>query len=192
MLGVISQDATSASVVGRTVGFLNKAKELIEAIHPGGVAITGHDKYNEAAKDKMVVELHVLIPPTTNMQDAQAVAQAMLEKKNLLGVFMSNELAVGGVLAATTDGQDLDRTNGKYKDLIAIGFDAGQNQKTAVRNGWFYGSITQDPYQIGYKAVELAVKAINGEQIPEIVDTGCQFYNADNMDDPSIAPLLYD
>lgn len=192
VLGVISQDATSASVVGRTVGFLTKAKELAEAIHPGGVAITGHDKYNEDAEGDMVVELHVQIPPTTNMQDAQAVAQAMLEKKNLVAVFMSNELAVGGVLAATSDGKDLDRENGKYKDLIAVGFDAGANQKTAVRNRWFYGAITQDPYQIGYKAVELAVKAINGEEVPEIVDTGCQFYNADNMDDPSIAQLLYD
>ena len=91
VLGVISQDATSASVVGRTVGFLTKAKELAEAIHPGGVAITGHDKYNEDAEGDMVVELHVQIPPTTNIQDGQAAAQAMLEKKNLVAVFMSND-----------------------------------------------------------------------------------------------------
>ena len=99
MLGVISQDATSASVVGRD--WLLTAKELAEAIHRRRCS-TGHDKYNEDAEGDMVVELHVQIPPTTNIQDGQAVAQAMLEK-NLVAVFMSNELAVGGVLAATSD-----------------------------------------------------------------------------------------
>ncbi|NLJ40106.1 MAG: substrate-binding domain-containing protein [Clostridiales bacterium] len=192
VLGIISQDATSASVVGRTVGFLNKAKELAEAIHPGAVAITGHDKYKEDSANDMVVELNILVPATTNITDAQTTAQAMLEKKGLISLFLSNELAVGGVLAATSDGQDLNKDNGKYKDITVVGFDAGKNQKVAVRNGWFYGSVTQDPYMIGYKAVELAVKAINGEPVDEIVDTGCQFYTADNMDDASIAPLLYD
>lgn len=192
VLGVLSQDATSASVVGRTVGFLNKAKEVIEKIHPGGVAITGHDKYNEDSEKETVVELHVQVPPTTDIQDAQTTAQVMLEKKGLISMFLSNEAAVAGVLSATSDGQELNKENGKYKDLVVIGFDAGENQKNAVRNGWFYGSVTQDPYMIGYYAVELAVKAINGEDIPELVDTGCQFYTAENMDDPSIAPLLYD
>lgn len=192
VLGIISQDATSASVVGRTVGFLDKAKELAEAIHPGAVAITGHDKYKEDSEKDMVVELNILVPATTNITDAQTTAQAMLEKKGLSGLFLSNEAAVAGVLAATADGQDLNKENGKYKDITVVGFDAGKPQKDAVRNGWFYGSVTQDPYMIGYYAVELAVKAINGEPVDEIVDTGCQFYTVDNMDDDKIAPLLYD
>lgn len=192
ILGVISQDATSASVVGRTVGFLNRAKELAEKIHPGAVAITGHDRYNEDSEKDMVVELNILVPATTNITDAQTTAQVMLEKEGLISLFLSNEAAVAGVLSATSDGQDLDKENGKYKDIVVVGFDAGENQKNAVRNGWFYGSVTQDPYMIGYWAVELAVKAINGEEVPEIVDTGCQFYTVENMDDPSIAPLLYD
>jgi ribose transport system substrate-binding protein len=192
ILGVISQDATSASVVGRTVVFLNRAKEICEEIHPGAVAITGHDKYKQDSENPMVVELNILVPATTNIQDGQTTAQAMLEKEGLISLFLSNELAVVGVLSSTSDGQDLNKENGKYKDLVVVGFDAGATQKNAVRNGWFYGSVTQDPYMIGFYAVELAVKAINGEKIDEIVDTGCQFYTSENMDDPSIAPLLYD
>ena len=45
---------------------------------------------------------------------------------------------------------------------------------------------------IGYLAIELAVRAMNGEAVDEIVDTGCQFYTVANMDDPKIAQLLYD
>jgi ribose transport system substrate-binding protein len=61
-----------------------------------------------------------------------------------------------------------------------------------VKNGWFYGAVTQDPYQIGYLAVELATKALAGETLESITDTGCQFYTVENMEDAKIAPLLYD
>lgn len=192
VLGAMSQDATSASVVGRTVGYLDKMWELVSAAKPGEVAITGHDKYNKAADSgKTAVELNILVPATTNITDCQTTAQGLLQKKPV-SVFCSNEATVAGILAATTDGQDLDRENGAFKDVIVVGFDAGKNQKEAVKNGWFYGSVTQDPYMIGFYAVELAVKAMNGEAIDPIVDTGCQFYTAVNMDDAKIAPLLYD
>ena len=191
-IGAMSQDATSASVVGRTTGFLDKMWALVSEVKPGEVAITGHDKYNKAAESgKTSVELNILVPATTNITDCQTTAQGLLQKKPL-AIFCSNEATVAGLLAATTDGQDLDRTNGAFKDVIVIGFDAGKNQKEAVKNGWFYGSVTQDPYMIGYLSVELAVKAMNGETIEPIVDTGCQFYTAANMDDAKISPLLYD
>jgi ribose transport system substrate-binding protein len=192
VIGIMSQDATSASIVGRTVGYLGRMWDLGSMIKPGQVAITGHDKYAKAATSgKVAVELNILVPATTSTIDCQTTSQGMLQK-NPVSVFCSNAGTVDGILAATTDGQDLDKVNGKFKDVIVVGFDAGVNQKTAVRNGWFYGSVTQDPYMIGYYAVELAVQSINGEKVDEIVDTGCQFYTAANMDNPKIAPLLYD
>jgi ribose transport system substrate-binding protein len=192
ILGIMSQDATSASVVGRTVGYLNRMWELVSTVKPGEVAITGHDRYAKPAESgNVAVELNILVPATTGIIDCQITAQGMLQR-NPVSIFCSNEATVAGILAATSDGQDLDRVNGRFKDVIVIGFDAGVNQKAAVRNGWFYGSVTQDPYMIGYLAVELAVKAMNGEKIDEIVDTGCQFYTVANMDHPKIAPLLYD
>ena len=44
---------------------------------------------------------------------------------------------------------------------------------------------------IGYKAVELAYKAAMGEAVAD-VDTGAQWYNATNIDEPAIALLVYD
>ena len=85
-------------------------------------------------------------------------ANAVLNMNNLKAVFLSNEGAVTGFLAATADGSDL-ADGGRFADLIVAGFDAGSPQKNAVRQGWFVGSVTQDPYRIGYLAVELAVKA---------------------------------
>ncbi len=108
----------------------------------------------------------------------------------LEAVFVSNEGAVNGFLAATADGSELGE-GGRYAGLIVAGFDAGATQKNAVRNGWFVGSVTQDPFQIGYQAVSLAVNAARGEAV-EDVDTGAQWYTAENMDDEAISILLYD
>ncbi|MBE5774612.1 MAG: LacI family transcriptional regulator, partial [Clostridiales bacterium] len=38
---------------------------------------------------------------------------------------------------------------------------------------------------------ELCVAAANGEPVAD-VDTGCQWYTAENMNDPEIAQNLYD
>lgn len=192
VIGVQSQDATSASVVGRTTGFINEMLKNAETVFPGQVAVTGHDKFKKAASSgKAAVNINVVVPPSTSATDAQNGSQTLLGMDNLIAIFASNEASVNGVLAATTDGTDLDRTNGKYKNITVVGFDAGKAQKAAVKNGWFLGSITQDPYQIGYKSVELAVKAINKEAVAD-TDTGCKFYNKDNMDQADIAQLLYD
>ena len=75
--------------------------------------------------------------------------------------------------------------------VVAVGFDAGKKQLQAIKDGLFAGSVTQDPVQIGYKAVELAVKAANGESVSD-VDTGALWYTKDNMEDPKIAPCLYE
>ena len=39
--------------------------------------------------------------------------------------------------------------------------------------------------------VELLVAAANGEEVAD-VDTSCQWYTAENRDDPEIAQNLYD
>lgn len=191
VLSVISQDATSASITGRTTGFVNKMFELCDAAKPGAVAVTGHDKWNKAASGDVAVEITVTIAASTSVPDCQAAAQAVLTK-NPVVVFCTNSGSVDGMLAATADGSDLDRANGKYKNLIVVGFDSGATLLNAIKNNWFAGAITQDPYMIGYYAVELAVKTLNGETVDAIVDTGCKYYNSENMNDPDIAKLLYE
>ncbi len=192
VIAVISQDATSASITGRTTGFVDKMFELCDAAQPGLVAVTGHDKWNKASSSgDMAVEILVSIAASTNVTDCQTAAQAVIQRAPL-GVFCTNSGSVDGMLAATADGSDLDRENGRYKDITVVGFDSGATLLNAVKNKWFHGAVTQDPYMIGYYAVELAVKTLNGEKVEPLVDTGCQYYTSENMDDPKIAPLLYE
>ena len=193
IIGVLSQDVISVSIVERTRGFIDKFRELANEVHQNAVAISGHATFAQPATGETIVDLLIAIPTSTEYSDTQIAAQKLLaEDTNLIGIFCSNEGTVTGLLSATNEGKDLDRTNGIYKDITVIGFDAGISQKQAVRKQYFYGSITQDPYRIGYLAVELAYKAIKGESIESVVDTGCKFYSHENIDNPDIAPLVYD
>ena len=189
VIGCISQDAVSASVTGRTTGFVNKMAEIAEKYQPGKVSIEGHTLWEKKVADPAII-IRVEISATTEATAVQTAATSLLGTKGLAAVFCSNEGAVTGFLAAVSDGEDL-AEGGRYADLVVAGFDAGAAQKNAVRQGWFYGSVTQDPYQIGYNAVEMAYKAANGEAVSD-VDTGAQWYNADNIDDEMIALLVYD
>ena len=187
-IAVLSQDAVSASVTGRTTGFVNKMKEI--AAQHGTVAVIGHDKWKDGDASAASIIIEVAISATTEAGDVQNAANTLLAKNDLIALFCSNEGTVTGFLAATSDGEDL-ADGGKYADLVVAGFDAGAAQKTAVRNGWFYGSVTQDPYHIGYYAVEMAVAAAKGETVAD-KDTGAQWYDSTNIDNEDIALLVYD
>lgn len=194
---VFSQDATSESVTRRGFGFRDRTVELLVDETPltrDDIRVQGNPAYvadDSPRSSNPSVIIDMVVPASPRTQDVTATANAIfnrVEEDNIVGIFNSNEGTVVGVLAATNDGAELATS---YDDVIVIGFDAGEAQKNAVRQGFFLGSITQDPYQIGYKAVELAYQAANGEEVFD-VDTGAKFYTAENMDNPDIAPLLYD
>ena len=189
VIGCLSQDAVSASVTGRTTGFVNKMAEIAETYQPGKVSIEGHTTWEKKVENPAII-IRVEVSATTEATSLQTSASALLGMEGITAIFCSNEGAVTGFLAATSDGSDLGE-GGKYEGLVVAGFDAGSAQKNAVRNGWFIGSVTQDPVQIGYQAVALAVAAANGEEVAD-VDTGAKWYGATNIDDPDMATLVYD
>ncbi len=187
IIGCLSQDAVSASVTGRTTGFVNKMVEV--ASQYGTVSVEGHSLWENKVDGASII-IRVEVSATTEATSLQTSSAALLANENLIAVFCSNEGAVTGFLSSVSDGADL-AEGGKYHGLVVAGFDAGKAQKDAVRKGLFYGSVTQDPYRIGYLAVELAVKAANGESVAD-VDTGAQWYDASNIDKEDIALLVYD
>lgn len=113
---------------------------------------------------------------------AKAVIQA---NPDLKGYFGANEGSIIGVLNAVNE-------LGKEGEIVLIGYDAAKQPLDAIRSGVMAGAITQNPIGIGYKCVEAAVKAINGEELPKVIDTGFFWYDASNMDSEEIKPLLYE
>ena len=181
-IGVVAQESNSQSIVSRTKGFVDKMVELCGA---DNVSVEGHDSVkNEKAGAKVIID--VGIPAEVKDVDAAAVASAILEKKDLIAIYGSNEFAANAIITAN---EGLDKI-GEGK-VVAVGFDAGKKLLDAVRSKLFAGAVTQDPVQIGYQAVKLAVEAADGQAVSD-VDTGAKWYNADNMENEDIKPCLYE
>ena len=180
-IGVIAQESNSQSIVSRTKGFVDKMTELVG---PDLVSVEGHDSLKNEKAGAMVI-LDVGIPAEVKDVDAAAVASAILEKSDLIAIYGSNEFASNAIITAN---EGLDKL-GEGK-VVAIGFDAGAKLLDAVSSKLFAGAITQDPVQIGYQAVKLAVEAAEGKEVSDI-DTGALWYDSTNMEDPAIAPCLY-
>ena len=162
-VAVLVHDQTSRTGIDRRDGFVNRIAEAYPNIEIVNLDYGGGDQLK-----------------STDL--AKAVIQA---NPDLKGYFGANEGSAIGVLNAVTE-------LGKEGEIVVIGYDAGKQQKEAVRSGVMAGAITQNPIGIGYKCVEAAVKAINGEPVEKVIDTGFFWYDATNMDSEEIAPLLYD
>ena len=191
LIAALLPDLAGQTALERLSGFATAMKELAEKFHPGAVEVSGHVSIDAPAEKNPAVKIQLFVPGSSDEADIRNTAQTVLLNENLIGLFCFNEAVVTSVLSATGDGLDLDRENGKYKDLIVVGFDSGKTQMDAIRAGYLYGAVTQNPYQIGYQSVMLSYEAITGGEISNR-DSGALWYDASNIDDPEVAQALYE
>lgn len=189
VIGVLSQDATSESVCNRGLGFIDKMAELI--IGKGlTVDVIGNDKFvNETKATKTAggnVTIEVKVP--TEVKDALSEQDcvSLLNKPGIICVYGSNEHSAKAIVSANPLAGNKVGT-----EVVGVGFDSGEVQKDAIKSGVLSGSITQAPFAMGAETVRLLHEAAMGQAISD-VDTGCQWYTAENIDNPEISVNLYD
>ena len=190
-IGVMGQDATSESIVNRGLGFIDKMGELVIA-DGKTVSLEGNDRYVgdaevEATDDGDVV-IEILVPSQVTSELSAIDCQTLLNKDDTICVYGSNQHSAEAMI---TGNENLQKLGSGDDQVIGVGFDSGANIKAAVADGTFIGAITQAPVAMGASVVELACKAAKGETV-EDVDSGCQWYTAENMNDEEIAQNLYD
>lgn len=190
-IGEVNQDATSESITQRGLGFIDKMIELLEA--DGYKAfVTGNDLYVNKAKGSIGKEadadviIEIAVPAETTTASCQQVAEPILTKKDTIAIFGSNQVSAEGIVNANatlkTCGPD---------GILAVGFDSGSVLKAAIADQTLYGAVTQAPVSIGEQLVQLLYDAANGNEVKD-VDTGCSWYNYENIKDEEIAQNLYD
>lgn len=138
----------------------------------------------EIAKHKSIRLVSVLYSNSDIMQGVRATEDMLTANPKLVGIFAANE---GGAVGAAR-ALDLRRLGGKVK-LVA--FDAAQAQIDALRKGTIQALVVQNPYKMGYEGVRAAVSVIDGEKVPERIDTGVTVVTKDNFDQPDVQKLLY-
>lgn len=162
-VAVIVHDQTSRTGIDRRDGFVNRMAEAHPNIEIVDIQYGAGDQLKSTDLAKAIIQAH----------------------PDLKGFFGANEGSIIGVLNGVKE-------LGMEGKITVIGYDAGKQQMDAIRSGVQAGAITQNPVGIGYKCVESAVKAINGETLDKVTDTGYFWYDATNIDSDEIKPLLYE
>ena len=196
--GVDSDIPVSTAATDNLAAAATAADKMAELIGGSGqVAVIVHDQTSRTGidrRDGFVAQMEAEYPDIEivdiqygagdQLKSTDLAKAIILAHPDLKGFFGANEGSIIGVLNAVTE---LD----KVGEIVVIGYDSGQQQMDAIRSGAEAGAITQDPIGIGYKCVEAAVKALDGETLPKEIDTGFHWYDADNIDSDDIEPLLY-
>lgn len=173
------------------------ADKMAEKIGGSGeVAVIGHDQTSTTGVDRrdgFVNEIKAKFPNIKivdiqygggdHLKSAEIAKTLLQAHPNLKGIFGTNEGSAIGAGKGVKEAK---------KSVVIIGFDSGKAQKEMIMDGTIAGAITQNPVGIGYKTVEAAVKALKGEKLPKVIDTGFYWYDKSNMNDPKIAAVLYD
>lgn len=173
------------------------AKHMAELVgNKGTVGLVCHDQTSQTGKQRCegfqdwmkdnAPDVKVLDPQYAGEVGLAAnTAKAMIQANpDIVGVYGSNEAAATGAVQGAIE-------SGK-EGITVVGFDSGKTQLDAIRNGQMAGAITQAPVKMGYETVVSAIKAIDGQELPKVTDSGFAWYDKNNIDDPEIAANLYE
>ena len=107
------------------------------------------------------------------------LAKTMIQgNPDIAGFFGGNEGSAIGVVNAVNElGRD---------DITVIGYDSGNIQINAIKDGSMAGAVQQNPVGIGAKCVEAAAMALQGMEVPEMIDTGFLWADAETIDDEDV------
>jgi ribose transport system substrate-binding protein len=179
--------AAAALAADKMAALIGKAGEVAVVVHDqtSRTGIDRRDGFLERMKAKYpnIKVVSVQYGGGDQLKSTEITKSILQAYPKLKGMFGANEGSAIGVLNGARE---------MKRKIVIIGYDSGKQQKDAIRSGAMAGAITQNPVGIGYKTVEAAVKALKGEKLPKVIDTGFYWYDKSNINDPKIAAVLYD
>jgi ribose transport system substrate-binding protein len=102
---------------------------------------------------------------------------------DLNAIFAANEPGVIGAAQAV-------RQAGKAGKIVIVGWDAAPDEVKGVQNGEISALVVQNPFRMGYDAVNAITKKIRQGTAPKSEDTGVTFVTKSNIDQPKVQALL--
>jgi ribose transport system substrate-binding protein len=160
-VGIISALAGAQVIQDRDEGFVTRMKEI--------------------APDIVLLPIQYV---DNDMIKAMDVATSQMDANpDLVGFFADNNMTGDGVARAVIE-------KNRDKDLVVLAFDSDPEEIKGLESGAINALVLQDPYGMGYKGVDTAVKHLDGEKVEKLVDTGITIVTKENMKDKEIQGLL--
>jgi len=158
----------SASTTNREEGFVDAIKK-----NPG-IELVVDNQYGGATAESAQQKSENILAPLKNADGSLSID----------GIFCCNESTTFGMLRALEDA----KVAGKVK---FVGFDASSKLVDALSAGKIDALVVQNPMNMGYIGVSMAVKAMHGEPVEKRVDTGAKLVTKANMSEPAVNDLLH-
>ena len=171
-----AEGGKAAVEAAKAAGWTEVKAIAISGVQGDGTAtarLTGYEKGvteagGEFLKDEIQYADAVADKAATSME---AIMQNHPEGVAII-VCNNDDMAMAAARAA--------KGNAAYAKTIFVGFDGIQSACNAILSGEETMSVAQEAYDMGYKAVEAAVKAVNGETLEKFIDSGCSVVTKDN------------
>ena len=196
--GVESDIPVTTVQTNNTKAAEEAAQHMIELLKgkSGSVGMVCHDSTSTTGKqrcegfkeyfkanapaDLKLLDEQIAGEVTKAADTSKAIIQA---NADIVGMYGSNEAAASGIVQGSQE---------TGKDVTVVGFDSGKTQIDAIKAGTEAGAVTQSPVKIGYYTVKAAVAAINGAELPDVIDSGFAWYDKSNIDSDEIKANLYE
>ena len=144
-----------------------------------GITVTSLKDRTDGFMDKIKdTDIEVVAEQqTAHARDtALASAENILQAKPEIDTFVVvNETSVMAILSAAT--------SAGLSDLYISSVDATAENMAAIRDGKVAIGVSQDPYKMGYTAVEQAIKWCQGEETDEFIEVPVEYMDKDNIQD---------
>lgn len=169
-----TDNLTAGKEGGKLLASLLKKGDEV-ALLGGALGNTAMDQRIKGAKESLEEAGMVIVaeqPADSDKTKANSVVENILQNNpNIKGIFSANDdMAIGALRA----------TESKGIKLPIIGTDGTAEAIQSIIDGDLAGSIAQNPYEMGYKGVENAVKAMKGEKVESRIDSGIDIITSEN------------
>ncbi|HEY3138618.1 MAG TPA: sugar ABC transporter substrate-binding protein [Blastocatellia bacterium] len=151
------------------------------AIIRGVLGVVSHEDrvagFKDAIADAPGIELVTIQPANSERALGLTVMENILTSHpDLNAVFATNDQMGLGAMEAVA-------AHNMAGKVLVVGFDAGKEAVRAVKAGQINAVVAQYPANMGKQAVEASIKAINGEPVPKVIDTGTTLVTKENADE---------
>lgn len=164
------------------------ASETIADAASNADSSSADESANETAQEvdnELSEKMQQVNDGAAKMSDEDAIQYYMEKHPDLKGCIATNE-TVTQLAIKTMDQLDAE------KHITLVGFDAGKEQVNALKDGKVDGLIVQNPFGMGYATVVAAARTVLEIGNEAEVNTGYVWVTADNMNDDTITPFLYE
>lgn len=149
--------AVLANIQGETTSE-SRVAGYVRALEEGGCEILT-TQYTDGVGDKAVSVMEGVLSANPELDAV---------------VCCADDVALGASRAIESAGRE---------GIIVCGFDGISSGVQAVIDGRISCTVAQDPYNMGYQAVVSLVDALEGKEVPEFIDTGCNVITPENAEE---------